>query len=96
MKYVYKEHPERFVQFGERVFGIDKTGRSEDEICREAIGALEDFFHSIGLPTTLKEAGIGEENFECMAQKACQGGSLGSFKPLHKEDVVTIYKIALQ
>lgn len=95
MKYVYKEHPKRFVQFAERVFAIDTAGRTEDEICLAAIGALEEFFHSVGLVTTLKEAGIGDENFGIMAKKACIGGGLGSFKSLTPADVEAIYRLAL-
>ncbi len=94
MKYVYKEHPERFVQFAERVFGIGKEGKTEDETCLAAIEALEAFFHRIGLPTMLQDAGIGREHFELMAEKACRNGKLGSFKPLTKEDVKAIYETA--
>lgn len=95
MKYVYKEHPERFVQFGQRVFGIEKAGKSEDEYCLETIHALENFFKRIGLATTLKEVGIGSENFDVMAKKACNGAALGSFKKLHEDDVKAIFELAL-
>ncbi len=95
MKYVYKEHPHRFVQFAERVFDMDTQGRTEDEICLAAIAALEDFFHRIGLVTTLHEAGIGSEDFELMARKACGTSALGSFRKLYAEDVVKIYQLAL-
>lgn len=95
MKYVYKEHPQRFVQFGERVFGIERGEKTEDAICLEAIAALEDFFHRIGLATTLHEVGIDEKNFSLMAAKATRGGTTGSFKQLTKEDVEAIYRLAL-
>lgn len=99
MKYVWKKHPERFVQFGVRVFGIDTEGispkgKKEEEICTEAIAALEDFFHGIGLPTRLRDVGIGKENFDVMAKKACRNGKLGSFLPLVAEDVKAIYELA--
>ena len=94
MKYVYHAHPERFVQFGERVFGISREDKSDDEVCKAAIGALEDFFHRIGLPTRLKDVGIDKENFDHMAEKACRNGKLGSFMPLTKEDVKEIYELA--
>lgn len=93
MKYVWKNHPERFVQFGERVFGIGTEGKKEGEICGEAIAALEDFFHRIGLPTRLRDVGIGKENFGIMAKKACRNGKLGSFMPLGEEDVEAIYEM---
>lgn len=95
MKNVYKEHPERFVQFAKKVFGIETEGKEEDAVCREAIAELEAFFHKIGLPTHLKDVGIGEENFDVMAEKACGGNTLGSFKRLTKDDIVAIYRTAL-
>lgn len=97
MKYVYREHPWRFVQFGERVFGIQTEGKTDDEVCRETISALEDFYHRIGLPTSLHEIGIDERDFEVMAAKATGDGSytLGSFKKLTKNDVREIYERAL-
>ncbi len=94
MKYVYHEHPERFIQFGERVFGIRKEDMREEEACEAAIGTLEEFFHRIGLLTRLKDVGIGKEHFDDMAEKACRGRDIGSFKPLKKEDVKAIYELA--
>lgn len=94
MKYVYRKHPERFVQFAERVFGIRGEEKDTDEVCLTAIGALEIFFHEIGLSTRLRDVGIGRENFDVMAEKACRNGKLGSFMSLTKEDVREIYEIA--
>lgn len=94
MKYVWNAHPARFVQFGERVFGIAAEGKAKEEICEEAVAALENFFHGIGLPTRLRDAGIGRENFDVMAKKACRNGKLGSFMPLAAEDVKAIYELA--
>ncbi len=97
MKYVYREHSWRFVQFGQRVFGIKTEGKTTDEICWEAIEDLEDFYHRIGLPASLRELGIDESNFDRMAAKATgnDGYTLGSFKKLTKNDVKEIYGLAL-
>jgi len=43
---------------------------------------------------TLKEAGIGREAFDVMAQKAVMNGELGSFRPLDEKDVKAIYELA--
>lgn len=95
MKYVYREHPLRFVQFAQRVWDIDTGEMTQDEACLAGIHAMEEFFRQIGLVTTLSEAGIGAENIEVMAKKACVNGSLGSFKTLAAEDVVKILRSAL-
>ena len=47
------------------------------------------------MKTSLEEAGIGEENFEEMAEKALAGSeTLGRFKKLRKEDIVNILKMS--
>jgi alcohol dehydrogenase YqhD (iron-dependent ADH family) len=61
----------------------------------EGITKLEEFFRSIGLVTTLKEAGIDSKNFDIMAKKAAINGTLGSIKKLTAEDIRKIYEIAL-
>ncbi len=94
MKYVNDAHPERFVQFAQRVFGICPEGRSENSIIGEGIAKLEEFFQKIGLVTTLAEAGIDDSNFELMAKKAAINGPLGSMKRLDVKDIQSIYELA--
>ena len=48
----------------------------------------------MGLPQTLTDVGIDKEYFDIMAQKAADGCK-GSFVPLSKEDIVSIYEAAL-
>ena len=58
MRYTYKHAPEKYVRYALNVWGVDPTGKSEDEICMEGIRATHDYFKSIGAPTTLSEVGI--------------------------------------
>ena len=46
------------------------------------------------MPVRLSEAGIGEDRFEQMAEKACMFGSIGGFKKLSEQDIVEIFRIA--
>jgi NADP-dependent alcohol dehydrogenase len=46
---------EKLLQYGERVWGLAGTNPEE------AIGRLEEFFHSVGMPTTLTAYGIDPE-----------------------------------
>ncbi len=95
MKYVYKQDPDRFVQFAVRVFGVEQDFHNPERTILEGIRRLEDFFSRIGLPTTLAEAGIPEERLPEMAEKATSGDTktLGSFMPLGQKDVLAIYKL---
>lgn len=95
MKYVKDANIEVFVNFATKVFGVEEKG-SKEEIALEGIKRLEEFFKSLGLKTTLKESGINDEHFEEMAQKALGGSeTLGRFKKLTKEDIVSILKRSL-
>ena len=86
-RYVYKTNPERFAQFGEKVFGIKDT-----------ITAWETWCHSIDMPTTLTELGVHptDAQIEEMAEKCVFGrnGHIGFFQQLTKEDIVAILQMA--
>lgn len=95
MKYVYRERVDRFVQFAQRVWGIDRAGRSDDEVALAGIQATRDFFTSIGAPATLRDVGIDAEHLDRMAEEAVRFGPLGSFKKLERQDVRAILESSL-
>lgn len=86
-------HLEKFVQYGVNVWNIDSS-LEKYEIANKAIEKTRDYFISLGIQTTLREVGIGEEKFDIMAEKASKKLS-NSYSPLNKEDVLNIYKSAL-
>jgi hypothetical protein len=95
MKYVYKQDPDRFVQFAVRVFAVEQDFHNPERTILEGIRRLEDFFRRIGLPTTLAEAGIATDRLAEMADKATHGDTktLGNFMSLGKDDVLAIYEL---
>lgn len=95
MKYVYRQDPERFVQFAVRVFGVEQNFHHPEQTILEGIRRLEDFFRRIGLPTTLSDANIPADGLEDMAEMATAGDTkrLGSFLPLGQSDVLGIYRL---
>jgi len=52
---------------------------------------LTSFYKELGLPTTLKEAGIPDKRFEEMAEKAVK---LGNIKKTDTKDITEIYKLS--
>ena len=79
------------------VFGITPEA-NEEETIEKGICAVEDFYRSIHMPTSMGELGIHptEEQIEEMAA-GCErdtGGANGSVLPLKKEDMIRIYKMA--
>ena len=97
MEYVLDdERVDKFIQYGVNVWGIDES-KDKYDIAHEAIDRTKEYFQSLGIPMSLKDVGIGEENLEKMAQAAIdhKDGEVGNFKPLKYEDVLEIYKMSL-
>ncbi|OBR94072.1 MULTISPECIES: iron-containing alcohol dehydrogenase [Clostridium] len=96
MKYVYKHDINRFVQFAVRVWDVDLSYSSCEDIVLEGIRRMTAFFKSMGLPITLKEGSIGEDKIEEMANKCTDNGTktVGQFVKLNKDDIVKILNLA--
>ena len=94
-RYVYRNCLPRFKRFAIQVMGIEADGPDES-IALKGIGALEDFFRRIHMPTNLKELGINatEEELTLMAHKCAVGvdGAMGSAKLLKEEDMLAIFR----
>lgn len=95
MKYVYKERVDRFVQYAERVWGIERDGRTDDELALAGIAATREFFTRIGAESRLADFGIGADQLDRMAEEAVRYHEIGSFKRLNKQDVRHILEMAL-
>lgn len=96
-KYVYRNRPDRFARFGQKVFGLESTG----DVTKDALNAIEAarvFFKSIDMPTNLEELGINptDAQIEEMAEKATFWGkrTLGNIMVLKKKEIEDIYKMA--
>lgn len=96
--YVWREEPERFARFAEKIWGVNRDGMSTEEAALEGIRRCEAYFHSIGMPTRLCELGIDSAHLHEMAVKATYFGrrTLGSFKVLQEADIEAIYQTALK
>lgn len=84
----------KFVEYGINVWELEST-MERYEIARQAIQKTKDFFVSLGVPSTLRELGIKEEQFKTMANHVTANGKIGDFKPLDAQDVENIFKAAL-
>ncbi len=96
-RYVYKYALPRFARFALEVMNVEAKGNIE-EIALKGIEAMEEFYHSIGMPTNFKELGINptDEQLNDMAARCAwaAGGLQGSAKILLKKDMYEIYKMA--
>lgn len=96
-RYVYKENPERFAQFATNVFDIPFEGNYE-KTALAGIEAMEDFFRSVKMPTSLSELGLTLTNeqihllaFKCSFEDT---RTIGVFKQLNLKDMEKIYQAA--
>ena len=96
MEHVRGENPGRFAHYGREVFGLAPTGDADADAL-SAIDETRAFFASLGMPTTLAELGVGEDDIEKMIPtlKANKGEPFGSFKKLSMDDAREIYRLAL-
>ena len=96
-RYVYKDCLPRFVKYAKNVMGVT-AGGSDEETALLGIKAMEEFYHSIGMPVNLKELGIHptEEQIREMAESCLKasGGASGSAKKLDLQDMIRIYQMA--
>lgn len=96
MEYVCDANPMRFAFYGYEVFGLCPTG----DVVADALSAIDEtraFFASLGMPTTLEELGVFEEDIERMIPtlRANKGECFGRFKRLGLDDAREIYRLAL-
>ncbi len=99
MKYVHKDNKDMFVQFAINAMGVSKGIRDKEDVIREGIAKLQNFYRVMGLPQTLTELGIDESRHEEMAKKCTnhyfgEEYAIGGLKKLLWQDVLNIYTIA--
>ncbi|MEL5893593.1 iron-containing alcohol dehydrogenase [Bacteroides sp. GD17] len=98
-RYVYKENIARFVRFAVNVMGITNDFTRPEHTVLLGIRAMEDFYRTIGMPTTIKELigrDITDEETDKMADKCSHNATItvGNFKKLSREDMKNIYRLA--
>ena len=92
-RHVLPQRPDRFAKFAEQVMGV---APEETEMLTglKGIEAMEAFFRSLHMPTSLKEMDLDPTDAQLaeMADKALVGRShLGSVKKLQHQDIVAIF-----
>lgn len=97
-RYVYRARPDRFASLAVKVLMIPEKSSAE-ETALAGIEAMEDFYRSIGMPTSLRELGIEptKEQILELAEKCSFGNTrtIGIVKKLGREDMAEIYRMAI-
>ena len=104
MRYVWREDPQRFLDFAADVFGmepveedIEPADEAIADVVEAAIDELQAFFRSMGMPARLADFGLGEDDIEPLLDTLAQnkGEIFGCFKQLNRDDARAIYLSAL-
>ena len=95
-RYVYKARPERFAKFARNIFNIQET--DDEKAAVAGIEAMENYYQSVGMPTSLCELGIHatEEQIKEMADKCSFYGkrTVGVMKKIGAPEAAEIYRMA--
>ena len=96
MRYVWREDPQRFLDFAWDVFGIepvDGTDEAIEDAVTAAIDELQDFFARQGMPTKMGELGLAPEDVDKLLPTLAKnkGEVFGGFKKLTMDDAKAIY-----
>lgn len=84
-----KECVSKLAQYAVRVWNVEMNFGDPAETAREGVKRLRNLIRESRLPLTLKEAGVGNEKFEEIADNMTDFGShtCGSFYPMSREDI---------
>lgn len=93
---ILKERPERFAKFARNIFNIQET--DDEKAAVAGIEAMENYYQSVGMPTSLCELGIHatEEQIKEMADKCSFYGkrTVGVMKKIGAPEAAEIYRMA--
>ena len=99
LKYVSREKPDKIIQFGERVFGLDLETHHPFEAADRAIETLVGWLEDVGASFFMDDLGIPNdpETFRKMAEDAVrmygdEDGLIEGIKPLGVDDIVAVYE----
>ncbi len=89
-RHIYREGLPKFVRFAEKVWGVAREGRTDEETALAGIEALADFIRETGLPVTLKELGVRREQLKEIADSCSI--SPGSYRRITHEEILEIFE----
>jgi alcohol dehydrogenase YqhD (iron-dependent ADH family) len=100
MRFAAKTNTPKFVQFAERIFGLESTGPDDLACALAGIDRFEVFLKSIGCPTQFSELAIDNQLIETYARETLrivhdENGKLPAIPPMSEADIVEVLQAAL-
>ena len=86
-RHIVKDMPERFAQFGRRVFDLDPTGKTTQKLADEAVEAVAGFAKELGLDSSFTQLGLKvDEGILRQVSESC-GIAGGMPRKLEREEI---------
>ena len=85
--------PEKFKRFAVNVWGIDAAGKTDEEIAKAGLSAMEAWMKELGLTMNITELGADESMIEGIADSTLI--MTGGYKTLTRAEVIEILKESL-
>jgi alcohol dehydrogenase YqhD (iron-dependent ADH family) len=100
MRFAAESRPSKFVQFAERIFGLQAKQAEEMDCALEGIHRFEEFLRSIGCPARLSELGIDDKLITRYAEDTVRiihdgKGFLPGRPPMSEADIEAVLRSAL-
>ena len=96
MEFCARRNPDKLWRFAINVMSVNPAGKDTDEIIDEGISNLMNFYHDLGLTTSLTELIGGQPDIDKLVASLQRnvGLPLGNYVPLSMDDCREIYKLA--
>lgn len=105
LEFVGSKVPGKVLQYARNVLDISLEGKTEEQVVREAAQAQREFYHTLGLATTIREL-VNHETGQPLGEsvdipllvrslQGNKGASIGTYVPLSPTDAELIYTSAL-
>lgn len=95
LTYIMNADLPRMAQYASRIWGV--PAGDLEKMALEGIARTRAYFAELGMPQSLRETGLREEDIETMANLVTADGrnEIAALKPLAKADVMEIYRLCL-
>lgn len=91
-RFIMKFGQHRFARFAKVVWGVDPTGKSEEDLAKVGIDSLENWIKEIGAASNISVLGVKDNMIDEISAATLLGGG---YKQITKEDIVEILKKSL-
>lgn len=93
-RYIMPYGLEKFKRFAVNVWNVSPEGKTDEQVAREGLKAMENWMNELGLVMNISELGANEEILESIADVTFPMS--GGYKELNRDEILRIFKESLQ